>query len=126
MNIDVLTLDIKQCAACAYIRAIIKALPPDLQAILEYREWSTQEMDGRYKFMQLGGKVLPSIAIQDELCFESLIPEQGRFLEALAQRAPSPELAARFSSLGQEPIDLEQVVKRLAASHQDQAEARPA
>jgi len=40
IQIDVLTLDSVQCAACGYMMESIAALPKDVQEMIEYSEWS--------------------------------------------------------------------------------------
>ena len=59
--IDVLTLDSVQCAACGYMMESIAALPGDVQDMIEYTEWSIKNKDGVGKFLELKGKVLPTI-----------------------------------------------------------------
>ena len=59
INIDVLTLDSIQCAACGYMMESIAALPSDVQEMIEYTEWSIKNKDGVGKFLKLKGKVLP-------------------------------------------------------------------
>ena len=77
INIDVLTLDSVQCAACGYMMESIAALPSDVQDMIVYKEWSIKNKDGIGKFIELQGKVLPTICIEGELVFESREIYQG-------------------------------------------------
>jgi hypothetical protein len=91
INIDVLTLDSVQCAACGYMMEAIAALPKDIQEMIDYTEWSIKNKEGIGKFLGLKGRVLPTICIQGDLVFESKIPQYEDLVDAMAARAPQPE-----------------------------------
>ena len=55
-----MTLDSVQCTACGYMMESISALPPDVQELIEYKEWSIKNKAGIDKFTALKGRVLPS------------------------------------------------------------------
>ena len=82
INIDVLTLDSVQCAACGYMMEAIAALPKDIQEMIEYTEWSIKNKEGIGKFLELKGRVLPTITIQGDLVFESKIPQYEELVDA--------------------------------------------
>lgn len=90
IKIDVLTLDSVQCAACGYMMESIAALPDEVQDMIEYTEWSIKNKEGIGKFMELKGKVLPSICIEEDLVFESIIPQYEELIDEMAKRAPAP------------------------------------
>jgi hypothetical protein len=106
--VDVLTLDSRQCAACSYMMEAIAALPPDVQSLISYREWSIKKPEGVAKFMELKGRVLPTICIAGELVFQSIIPLYEELIDALAQRAPSPAIRQRLESLREAGFVFEQ------------------
>ena len=87
LQIDVLTLDSVQCAACGYMMESIAALPMEIQEIIEYKEWSIKNKEGIGKFIEMKGRVLPTIAIQGDLLFESIIPQYEELIDAMADRA---------------------------------------
>lgn len=89
VKIDVLTLDSVQCAACGYMMESIAALPKEVQAMIEYKEWSIKTKEGIGKFMEMKGKVLPSICIEGDLVFESIIPQYEELIDAMVKRAPA-------------------------------------
>ena len=99
ITIDVLTLDSVQCAACGYMMESIAALPDEVQRMIDYKEWSIKTKEGIAKFMALKGKVLPSICIEGDLVFESLIPQYEELIDEMVKRAPAamvePLLSAR-------------------------------
>jgi len=113
IKIDVLTLDSVQCAACGYMMESIAALPDDVQAMIEYREWSIKTRQGLNKFTQMRGRVLPSICIGEELVFQSLIPQYEELIDELAKRASSEEMRRRLQDLREVGFDFERVKENL-------------
>lgn len=114
INIDVLTLDSVQCAACGYMMESIAALPSDVQEMIEYKEWSIKNKDGIGKFMELQGKVLPTICIEKDLVFESIIPQYEELIDEMAARAPSEELRDRIQSLREAGFEFDKIQENLA------------
>ena len=88
IHIDVLTLDSVKCAACGYMMESIAALPDEVQTMINYREWSIKTKEGIGKFTELKGKVLPTICIEGDLVFESLIPQYEELIDEMTKRAP--------------------------------------
>ena len=114
INIDVLTLDSVQCAACGYMMEAIAALPKDIQEMIEYTEWSIKNKEGIGKFLELKGRVLPTITIEGDLVFESKIPQYEELVDAMAARASQPEMAERLKSLRDEGFDFSKIQEKLA------------
>ena len=113
IQIDVLTLDSVQCAACGYMMESIAALPDDIQDMIQYSEWSIKNKEGIGKFMELGGKVLPSICIQGDLVFESIIPQYEELIDEMAKRAPDEAVRNRLVSLRDEGFDFAKIQENL-------------
>ncbi len=113
IQIDVLTLDSVQCAACGYMMESIAALPKEIQDIIEYKEWSIKNKEGIGKFLEMKGKVLPTIAIQGDLLFESIIPQYEELIDAMAERAPSPEMATKIRMLRDKGFDFDNLEANL-------------
>jgi hypothetical protein len=114
IQIDVLTLDSVQCAACGYMMESIAALPPEIQDVIEYKEWSIKNKEGIGKFIEMKGKVLPTIAIQGDLLFESIIPQYEELIDAMSDRAPTPDLAAKIKALRDKGFDFDNLEANLA------------
>ena len=114
IQIDVLTLDSVQCAACGYMMESIAALPGEIQDEIVYKEWSIKNKEGIGKFLEMKGKVLPTIAIQGDLLFESIIPQYEELIDAMAERAPTPELAEKVRSLREKGFDFDNLEANLA------------
>ena len=113
IRIDVLTLDSVQCAACGYMMESIAALPDDVQKMIQYKEWSIKTKTGIGMFTKLKGKVLPTICIEDDLVFQSVIPQYEELIDALAKRAGSDEMKERLLSLRDEGFNFDNIKENL-------------
>ncbi len=111
--IDVVTLDSVQCAACGYMMESIAALPDDVQDMIEYKEWSIKNKDGIGKFMELGVKVLPSICIEKDIVFPSIIPQYEELIDEMAKRAPNDNMKERIASLREVGFQFDKVQANL-------------
>jgi hypothetical protein len=114
INIDVLTLDSVQCAACGYMMESIAALPSDVQDMIEYTEWSIKNKDGIGKFMELKGKVLPTICIERDLVFESIIPQYEELIDEMGARAPTDAMKERILALRDHGFEFDKIQENLA------------
>jgi len=113
INIDVLTLDSVQCAACGYMMESIAALPGDVQDMIEYTEWSIKNKDGIGKFLELEGRVLPTICIERDLVFESIIPQYEELIDEMAKRAPNDEMRERIKALREHGFEFDKIQENL-------------
>ena len=113
IRIDVLTLDSVQCAACGYMMESIAALPEDVQSMIEYTEWSIKNKEGIGKFMELKGKVLPTICIEGDCVFESIIPQYEELIDEMAKRAPTDSMRECIGSLRDQGFDFSKVQQNL-------------
>ena len=114
INIDVLTLDSVQCAACGYMMESIAALPKDVQEMIVYSEWSIKNKDGIGKFLELQGRVLPTICIERDLVFESIIPQYEELIDEMAARAPNDAMKDRLLSLRDHGFEFDKIQENLA------------
>ena len=114
IHIDVLTLDSVQCAACGYMMESIAALPSDVQDMIDYTEWSIKSKDGVGKFTELKGKVLPTICIEKDLVFESVIPLYEELIDEMAKRAPNDEMRSRIQALREKGFEFDKIQENLA------------
>jgi hypothetical protein len=113
IHIDVLTLDSVQCAACGYMMESIAALPSDVQEMIEYKEWSIKNKDSVGKFIELKGRVLPTICIERDLVFESIIPQYEELIDEMAKRAPSEKMKERLLSLREVGFEFDKIQENL-------------
>ena len=114
ITIDILTLDSVQCAACGYMTESIAALPSDVQDMIQYKEWSIKTKEGVGKFLELKGKVLPTICIERDLVFESIIPQYEELIDEMAARAPSENMKQRIKSLREKGFEFDKIQENLA------------
>ena len=114
ITIDVLTLDSVQCAACGYMMESIAALPSDVQDMIVYKEWSIKNKDGIGKFLELQGKVLPTICIERDLVFESIIPQYEELIDEMAKRAPNDKMRDRIQALREKGFEFDKIQENLA------------
>jgi len=66
--------------------AAVADLPKKIRDVIDYHEWSLRDREGIDMFKRFNARSLPSIAIDGELQFESLIPTSGELIEAITQR----------------------------------------
>lgn len=111
--VDVLTLDSVQCAACGYMMESMAAMPEQVQELIEYKEWSVKTKTGVAKFMEMKGKVLPSIAIEGEVVFPSIIPQYEELIDEMAKRAKTPELAEKLKAARNSGFQFDKVTENL-------------
>ncbi|MEW6423218.1 MAG: hypothetical protein AB1523_00480 [Bacillota bacterium] len=64
----------------------VKVLPPEIQQIIEVREWDLRTREGIKRFTELKAKSLPSVALDDELVYEAMIPPQEELIAAIRER----------------------------------------
>ena len=64
----------------------VKVLPQEIQDLMEVREWDMRTREGVSRFRELKAKSLPSIALDEQLVYESLIPGQEELAEEIRRR----------------------------------------
>lgn len=64
----------------------VKVLPEEIQHIIEVREWDMRTREGVQRFRELKAKSLPSVALDDELMYEALIPMQEELIAEIQRR----------------------------------------
>ncbi len=64
----------------------VKALPEEIRMMIRVNEWDMRTRKGVQRFLELKAKSLPSIALDDELMYESLIPMQEELIAEIQRR----------------------------------------
>jgi uroporphyrinogen decarboxylase len=64
----------------------VKVLPDDIQKIIVVREWDMRTREGVQRFRELKAKSLPSVALDGDLMYESIIPMQEELIEEIQRR----------------------------------------
>jgi hypothetical protein len=64
----------------------VKVLPEEIQKIINVHEWDMRTREGIQRFKELKAKSLPSVALDEELVYEAIIPGQEELIEELRRR----------------------------------------
>ena len=64
----------------------VKVLPQDIKEIIEVHEWDMRTREGVQRFRELKAKSLPSVALDGDLVYESLIPMQEELIDDIRRR----------------------------------------
>ena len=64
----------------------VKDLPDETKKLIEIKEWDMRTLEGNRRFLELKAKSLPSIALDGELMYESLIPGQEELTDEIQRR----------------------------------------
>jgi len=64
----------------------VKDLPDETKNLIEIREWDMRTVEGNRRFRELKARSLPSIALDGELMYESLIPGQEELTGEIRRR----------------------------------------
>jgi len=84
--VDVITLDSTACAPCQYmLEAVTLAAKSIGESLVDIREHTIKTPTGISMMVKLGVKALPTICVDGEICFISLIPDQPTLIERLRQ-----------------------------------------
>ena len=63
----------------------VKVLPEDIRAIIDVYEWDMRTREGVQRFRELKAKSLPSVALDGELVWESIIPMQEEIIAKIQE-----------------------------------------
>ena len=64
----------------------VKVLPEEIKQIIDVHEWDLRTREGVQRFRELKAKSLPSVALDEELMYESLIPMQEELIAEIRRR----------------------------------------
>jgi hypothetical protein len=64
----------------------VKVLPADTQKLITARERDMRTREGVKRFRELKARSLPSIALDNELVYEALIPMQEELIAEIGRR----------------------------------------
>ncbi len=84
--IDVVTLDSASCAPCQYMMDAVRRAADSIDAPLVVREHRITTREGLGTMQRLGVQQIPSICIDGELAYSSLIPDQPTLVKRIRQR----------------------------------------
>ena len=64
----------------------VKVLPEETKQLIEVFEWDMRTREGVQRFRELKAKSLPSVALDGDLVYESLIPMQEDLIAEIDRR----------------------------------------
>ena len=64
----------------------VKVLPDNIQEIIEVHEWDMRTREGVERFRELKARSLPTVALDGELVYESIIPMQEELIAEIEKR----------------------------------------
>jgi hypothetical protein len=64
----------------------VKVLPQEIQEVIEVRLWDVKTLEGIKRKKALGAKAVPSIALNEEVVFQSGIPQNEELIDAIRER----------------------------------------
>lgn len=85
--IDVITLDSASCAPCQYMVGAVSDAAKELPDLIEIREHKITTRDGLAHMAKLGVGQIPTICIDGEVKFPSLIPDIDTLIKAIQDKA---------------------------------------
>jgi len=64
----------------------VKVLPTQIQDMIQVHEWDMRTHEGVWKFRQIKAKSLPSIAMDGQVIYASIIPGQETLSDEISRR----------------------------------------
>jgi len=64
----------------------VKVLPEEIHNLIDVREWDMRTREGIQRFRELKAKSLPTVALDGELVYESIIPMQEELCAEIRRR----------------------------------------
>ena len=64
----------------------VQDLPKEIHKYIDVHEWDMRTLEGNQRFRELKGKCLPTIALDEDLMYESLIPGQEDLAAEIIKR----------------------------------------
>ena len=88
--VEVVTLDSRSCAACGYMVVAVKELHEQMADVFDWAERSILYPENVARVQKLGLAHLPSIVINGQLAYESIIPSREELKARIGEVAGSP------------------------------------
>lgn len=62
---------------------LVRSLPTEIKDKIEIREWDMRTKEGVQRYRELRARMLPSLAINQNLIYEAMIPPQEELIEKI-------------------------------------------
>jgi len=84
--VDIITLDSEACAPCQYMVESVRAIVPEFEDLIIWREHKIKSQESVQFMASLMVKNVPTICIDGEITFVSVIPTRDELIAALQAR----------------------------------------
>jgi len=84
--IDIITLDSEACAPCQYMVEAVKAIVPEFKNLVEWHEHKVKEPESIKMMSSLYVRNIPTICIDGQIKFVSIIPPKEELIAAIHDR----------------------------------------
>ena len=84
--VDIITLDSEACAPCQYMVESVKAVTPEFEGIVEWREHKIKYRESLVFMTSLMVRNVPTICIDGQIKFVSQIPPRNELIRAIQKR----------------------------------------
>ncbi|MDZ7379155.1 MAG: thioredoxin family protein, partial [candidate division KSB1 bacterium] len=84
--VDIITLDSEACAPCQYMVEAVKAVAPHFGDLVLWREHKIKQRESVEFMMGLMVRNVPTICIDGQIKFVSIIPSQEELIRAIQER----------------------------------------
>ena len=91
--VDVVTLDSSSCAPCQYMMEAVAHAARSLGSPIVCQEYKIKSREGILAMKKLGVENIPTIVIDGQVSFISVIPDEATFIQALRKAMAKKGLA---------------------------------
>jgi MtaA/CmuA family methyltransferase len=84
--VDIVTLDSEACAPCQYMVESVKAVTPEFEGLVEWREHKIKYRESLVFMTSLMVRNVPTICIDGQISFVSRIPSRDQLIAAIQKR----------------------------------------
>ncbi|HDP99876.1 MAG TPA: uroporphyrinogen decarboxylase [bacterium] len=84
--VDIITLDSESCAPCQYMVESVKAVAPQFEGIVQWREHKIKNPESLTFMTSLMVRNIPTICIDGQITFVSRIPPRDELIAAIQKR----------------------------------------
>ena len=84
--VDIITLDSESCAPCQYMVESVREVAPEFEDLVVWREHKIKKREGVEFMMSLMVRNVPTICIDGQITFISVIPPRDELIHAIQER----------------------------------------
>ena len=84
--VDIITLDSESCAPCQYMVESVREVAPEFEDLIVWREHKIKKREGVEFMMSMMVRNVPTICIDGQIKFVSVIPPRDELIQAIQER----------------------------------------